>query len=176
MLDIFKFCKTREVKSPIRGTDEAAGIDFFIPTNLDEKIWDEKCKVTGIKPCSIFKDGFLNEIILDPGESVLIPSGIHITLPKGYCLKFENKSGVAAKKHSLIGSSVIDSDYFGEIHINLHNVGDTDISISAGDKIVQGIIYKVELPISQEYSTLEELYKDKKSERGAGGFGSTGTK
>jgi len=177
MLEVFKFCKTREVKSPVRGTDESAGIDFFVPTNIDLKLWNEKCKVTSVEPRYIINNnGFLSEIILAPGESVLIPSGIHITLPKGYMLKFENKSGVAAKKHSLVGSSVVDSDYFGEIHINLHNVGTSDVTIVAGEKIIQGILYKIELPTIQEYSSTEFLYADKKSERGAGGFGSTGTK
>ena len=179
MLEVFKFCKTREVKSPVRGTDEAAGIDFFIPTNLTKDIMDEKLNTIGTKPELIYNGnghGYLVDIILHPNESILIPSGIHITLPKGYCLKFDNKSGIASKKQIIFLANCVDSDYEGEIHINLINVGKKVVTISAGDKIIQGIIYKIELPKFEEFTTLEELYKDKKSLRGAGGFGSTGTK
>lgn len=71
---------------------------------------------------------------------------------------------------------IIDSDYEGEIHINIHNVGNTSVTIFAGEKIIQGIIYKVELATPSECTSLEMLYAGKNSVRGAGGFGSTGTK
>lgn len=107
MLEHFKFCKTREVVSPCRGTEEAAGIDFFVPTNLDEKIMNEKMKMTKSYPLIQYNlFGHLDKISLKPRQSVLIPSGIHISLDKGYCLEFKNKSGVAAKKHLLVGSCV----------------------------------------------------------------------
>jgi len=110
MLEHFKFCKTREVMTPCRGTEEAAGIDFFIPTNLDSKIMEEKMKVTKSYPLIQYNlFGHVDRISLKPKQSVLLPSGIHISLEKGYCLKFENKSGVAAKKHILIGSCVVSS-------------------------------------------------------------------
>lgn len=174
MLEHFKFCKTREVASPCRGTEEAAGIDFFVPTNLDKKTMDEKMKMTKSFPLiqyNLFKQA--DRITLKPRQSILIPSGIHISLEKGYCLEFKNKSGVASKKHLLCGACIVDSDYEGEIHINLHNVGNDDIDVIAGEKIIQGIIYKVELPAFNEYKTLEDLYAGKNSSRKSGGFGST---
>lgn len=176
MLEVLSYVRTREVKQPTRGTDEAAGIDFYIPTNLDDIIVNEKCKTTGVYPACMFENGYLKEMLLSPGDSVLLPSGIHVTLPKGYCLKFENKSGVAAKKHLICGANIIDSDFEGEIHINVHNVGNTPITISAGEKIIQALIYKVELSIPLECASLESLYAGKNSARGTGGFGSTGTK
>lgn len=110
MLEKFKFCKVREVKGPTRGTEEAAGIDFYIPTNLKKSIIDEKCKITSCWPIvnyNLFND--MDFITLKSGQSVLIPSGIHVRLDKGYCLKFENKSGVASKKHVLVGACVTKS-------------------------------------------------------------------
>lgn len=71
---------------------------------------------------------------------------------------------------------IIDSDYEGEIHINIHNVGNTSVAISAGEKIIQAIIYKIELAAPLECASLEALYSGKNSVRGTGGFGSTGTK
>lgn len=174
MLEKFKYCKTREVKNPSRGTDEAAGIDFYVPTNLKESIMKEKMALTKSYPLieyNLFKD--MDKITLKPGQSVLIPSGIHICLEKEYCLKFENKSGVAAKKHIIVGSNVVDSDYEGEIHINLHNIGKEDVEILAGEKIIQGIIYKVELPKFEEFENIQSLYEGRNSARKSGGFGST---
>jgi deoxyuridine 5'-triphosphate nucleotidohydrolase len=177
MLDTFKFCKTREVKTPTRGDEEAAGIDFYGPEDLTYDIIDEKNIPTGYIPFLRTNDnGKMISMDLLPNTSVLIPSGIHITLPKGYCLKLENKSGVSSKKHLVVKACIVDSNYEGEIHINLHNISNKLITISAGEKIIQGIIYKIELPISQECATLEELYKDKNSVRGTGGFGSTDKK
>lgn len=177
MLEFFKFCKTREVKSPTRGTEEAAGIDFFVPSNLTKEDMRSKLQVTECNiPLHYNDSGYLQTIILKPNHSVLIPSGIHIKLEKGYCLKFENKSGIAARKHIICGSAVVDSDYEGEIHLNLHNIGNNDVEINAGDKVIQGIIYKVELPEFAQYESLESLYKDSSSKRGIGGFGSTGVK
>lgn len=175
MLEHFKFCKTRLVHDPIRGTEEAAGIDFFIPYDLTEKVLQEKMAMTKSWPLikTHTNSYTIDSITLKSGQSVLIPCGIHICLEKGYCLKFENKSGVASKKHLLIGACVIDSDYEGEIHINLHNVSSDEVTVESGEKIVQGVIYKVELPKFEEYESLEKLYEGKNSARKAGGFGST---
>lgn len=146
-----KFLKIRSVKDPNRGTEKSAGIDFFIP------------------------DDYLKTKIL-PNESVLIPSGIKANIPEGYAFVAHNKSGVATKKDLTVGACVVDEDYQGEIHIHLTNVGKKDIEITPGDKIVQFLL----LPISYEsveiVNSIEELYDGKTTERGEGGFGSTGIK
>lgn len=71
---------------------------------------------------------------------------------------------------------VVDCGYEGECHINLTNVGKTDSIITAGDKIVQAILIPISTVNTEEVTSLEELYKDSTSERGTGGFGSSGTK
>jgi len=142
-----RFAKVRDVKSPLRAHATDAGIDFFIPN--DSESYNIK-----------------------PGESVLIPSGIKVHFDHGWALVANNKSGIASKKQLLVGAQVIDSSYQGEVHINLHNVGNNEIVISPGDKIVQFIMYNIGLPTPEEVS-LEDLYNDI-SDRGEGGFGSTG--
>lgn len=144
-----KFSKTRDVKSPNRGTAESAGIDFFIPNDFPT-------------------------LSLVHGQSVLIPSGIKVNLEKGKALIFKNKSGVASKKNLDIMACVVDSDYTGEVHLNVINNGIEPQLISPGDKLVQGIIFDVHLDNVAEVP-LKDLYIDKITERGEGGFGSTGS-
>lgn len=102
----------------------------------------------------------------------MIPSGIKVDVPDGYVLNFENKSGIASKKHLLFGSKVIDAGYEGVVHVNLHNVGTRAATIDAGEKIAQALMYKIEVPVVEVVDE-RVLYNGIKSERGEGGFGST---
>jgi dUTP pyrophosphatase len=147
-----KFAKTRKVKSPSRANSGDAGIDFFIP---------EDFPVT----------------TLEHGDKVVIPAGIKVEVPIGYALIFHNKSGIASKKNLYVGADTIDHGYSGEVHINLINNGAEPQTIAPGDKIVQGILLPVILAEAFEVK-VEELYQDihVAGSRGAGGFGSTGTK
>ena len=142
-----KIAKVKAVKTPVRGTPESAGIDFFVPEGIIAR--------------------------LAPGQSCLIPSGIKADVPQGHALIAFNKSGVAVKKNLYVGASVVDEDYQGEIHINLTNVGREEVEINPGEKIIQFILLPVFYDTIEEVS-LENLY-EKESIRGDGGFGSTGT-
>ena len=146
-----KIVRVRDVKMPVRGTKGSAGIDFFIPNNF--------------KPTTIY-----------PGESINIPSGVHVLVPEGKALINFNKSGIAVKKNLLVGACVIDSDYQGEIHLNLINVGSDFVALRPGDKILQSLLIDVSHEDVEEVATLSELYAGVESERGTGAFGSTGTK
>ena len=144
------FTKTTDVKSPVRGHDTDAGIDFFVPENF-------------------------GAVTLEPGQDILIDAGVRVVVPKGYALIFKEKSGVATKRKLTIGACVVDSDYRGNVHLHLFNNRTTVQSIEAGDKITQGLIVPVSLCQTEEISA--EVYeKYCNTERGEGGFGSTGTK
>lgn len=176
-MDQLKIYKSREVKTPTRGTEEAAGLDFYIPTDLDEKTITQKMQLINSWPLINYDlFGHMSNITLKSGQSILIPSGVHIKLANGYCMEMKNKSGVASKKHMLRGAELIDQDFEGEVHINLHNVGNDEITISAGEKIIQGVIYAVERPELIETNSLAELYENSNSVRKAGCLGSTGVK
>ena len=106
-----KILKTRKVKTCMRAHSTDAGIDFFIPEDLSEQAFLEKCKVTGVTPRYELTGGvstsyYVSKITLSPGQSVLIPSGIKMKIPHGYALIFFNKSGVASKKHLDVGACV----------------------------------------------------------------------
>ena len=144
-----KISKIRNVKTPVRGTSLSAGIAFFVPDDMP------------------------GETFLVPGLAVNIPSGIKVKVPHGYALIFMNKSGVAVKKDLQVGACVVDEDYQGEVHLHVRNIG-TDIqTIKPGEKIVQALLVPVSYEGIEVVDVLD-LY-DNKTERGEGGFGSTGT-
>ena len=171
MSETLKYCKVREVKSPVRAHPEDAGVDFFIPTDL--KTDDIKMEVTKDMVFVQEVNGKVKSITLAPGQSVLIPSGIHVKVPEGYALVYMNKSGVASKKHLHVGACVVDTGYEGECHINLTNVGCTNMIIEAGEKIVQGVLLPISTVQTEDVGSLDALYTGQKSDRGTGGFGSS---
>ena len=149
MVSELKFIRVKNVKQPQRGTPESAGIDFFVPDEFET-------------------------LGLLPGESCFIPSGIKVNEPAGHALVAFNKSGVAVKKNLHVGACVVDEDYQGEVHLNLTNTGNQLQIIERGDKIVQFILLPVNYANPVEVEP-KDLY-DETSQRGEGGFGSTGTK
>lgn len=162
--------KTRNVKTPERGTEYSSGIDFFIPLNLEWlKVTPSEQSGENVR----FSQEGKFEIL--PGEGLLIPTGIVTVIDPGYDLVFENKSGVAVKKGLIIGAKVVDSDYRGEVHIHVINTSKFIQTISEGEKLAQAILREVELDDIEEISQ-EEFNQLCATERGTGGFGSTGDK
>lgn len=144
--------KTRDVKTPERGTSLSAGLDFFVPNDFP-----------GIH-------------CLLPGDDINIPSGIHVQVPHGYMLAAFNKSGIAVKKGLQVGATVVDEDYQGEVHLHVRNISGEVQTIEPGEKILQMVLIPVSYEGVELVDSLESLYGGETSERGSGGFGSTGTK
>lgn len=139
--------KIRDVKTPNRGTKDSAGTDLYIPKDYTSK-----------------------PIELEPGESLFIPSGIKAHVPKGHAWIAMNKSGVATKQGLSVGAQVVDADYDGEIHIHVVNVSDRVQTILPEQKIIQMIL----LPVNFEDVEVVSKLPNRETERGSGGFGSTG--
>lgn len=177
-METLKYCKVRKVKTPTRAHETDAGIDFFVPEDLTTEVMSEKFEKTRCYvDMELAEDGkTIKCFVLKPNESILIPSGIKMKVPDGYMLQYNNKSGVASKKGLIVGASVVDVGYEGECHINLHNVSKFNQLITAGDKIVQGILVPVGFHMPEEVEDEKELYGNSTSARGEGGFGSSGTK
>lgn len=173
MTQTIKFTKVRDVKSPVRGTAQAAGIDFFVP-NYSPLFLVDLIKKNPFVKCSIEDDTMY--IVIPANGRVLIPSGIKTFMNPDTALIGANKSGVASKKGLVFGAHVIDSDYSGEIHINVINTSNEDVIVTCGEKLIQFIHTPVLLSPLEEVDkeTYDKLHD--KSERGEGGFGSTGTK
>jgi dUTP pyrophosphatase len=129
--------------APVRGTKRSSGMDVFSPI----------------------------DVIIKAKSDELIPLDIRFDIPEGWDLAVYNKSGVATKKKMIKGAELIDSDYRGNCHIHLFNLGNEDIKIQKGDKISQLVMREVWL------GDLEQVdFIDTKTDRGEGGFGSTGEK
>ena len=153
-----EFNKIRDTKSPERAHSTDAGIDWFVPNDFEQ-------------------------IKLEIGQSILIPSGIRVIIPEGFMLMAANKSGIATKKGIVIGAAIVDEMYRNELHIHLIKVANASSPeheyISAGDKIAQFILVPVNYATPIEISNSEYndiISTDNENDRGTGGFGSTNSK
>lgn len=161
-----RFLKVRDVKTPVRGTDFSAGIDFFVPNDFNNG-----------KPFE-----------LKPQHDLLIPSGIKVNVPNTHMLMTADKSGVVTSKEAclaanrkpkanafdsivIIGAKIIDEDYKGEMYIHLINVGNNSVMIESGMKIAQFIAVPVLYVYLEEVDSERILFEDKYSTRGDKGFG-----
>lgn len=131
---------------PLHATSGSAGLDL--------RAWLEK------------------PVILKPMERKLIKTGLHISLPIGYEARIQPRSGLALKNGitCLNTPGCVDSDYRGDVGVILINLGQEDFTINPGDRIAQMIISKYE---QVEWNLVESLDE---TERGEGGFNSTGVK
>lgn len=197
---MIKFLKVRDVADPVR-EDGNVGFDFFIPKFNDafRKTCAEEAEKNPKAAVNISKDDAGKEcIMVGPHERVCIPSGIKSYLDLGmplasYGLQMdlyvENKSGVATKKGLDVGACEIDPNYQGEIHLSLTNASDDYLYLYEGDKITQlaprvycteqariFVDEKIDSEADNKISEADFYEGFRYNNRGAGGFGSTGTK
>ena len=109
-------------------------------------------------------------VTLKPLQRSLIPTGLYMELPEGYEAQIRPRSGLAYKHGLTVLNSpgTIDADYRGEIKVLLVNLSDEDFTVNDGERIAQMVIARHETITWSETTALTE------SERGAGGYGSTG--
>lgn len=131
---------------PTRAHPEDAGMDVYMPTRE-----------------------FNPDISIVPAhEDLLIPLQWRCEFPKGYVMIFKEKSGVATKLKLDLGASVVDSNYRGIVHCHLFNNSQINVWLKPGQKIAQFIIVPCWTGLPEEVQELSE------SNRGEGGFGSSG--
>ena len=106
------------------------------------------------------------------GSNQLIPTGIAVSVPKGYCLKIYARSGIADKRGLAPSNAVglVDSDYTGQVYVSLANHSEVTQYIEPGERIAQIMLEEV---IPFQWEQVDEL---EETDRGVGGFGSTGEK
>ena len=111
-------------------------------------------------------------ISLKPMERYLFPTGMYIQLPEGYEAQIRPRSGLAAKYGVTVTNApgTIDEDFVGQIMVSLINLSTDTVVIYPGDRIAQMVVAKYEKVTWEEVAALDE------TERGDGGFGSTGRK
>lgn len=111
----------------------------------------------------------IEDVVIRPGDIIHIRSGLAVEIPSGYYIEMYNRSGNASQRELVIISSrVIDADYRGEIFAPIKNIGHNLQSIRKGDRFAQIMLKRKVLMFFEEVDELTN------TERGAGGFGSTG--
>ena len=111
-------------------------------------------------------------ILIKPKEKAIIPTGLACSVPKNYEIQIRPRSGLAAKNNLTVLNSpgTIDSDYRGELKIILINLGNDNFEVKNGMRVAQMVVCPVEIAEIEEVKSLEG------TDRGKGGFGSTGIK
>jgi dUTP pyrophosphatase len=145
-VSITTLAHSEDLALPTYATDHAAGMDL--------------CAAVG------------HDVILQPGQRTLIPTGLSIALPEGYEAQIRPRSGLALQSGITVLNSpgTIDADYRGEVQVILANLGTESFTISRGMRIAQMVVAAYSRVIWQRAETLSS------TQRGTGGFGSTGTK
>ena len=145
-VEVVRLPHARDLPLPSYGTPGAAGLDLRAAVPQDAPV------------------------VLQPGERALIPTGLSLAVPEGYEAQVRPRSGLAVKHGvtCLNTPGTIDSDYRGEVHALLINHGREPFEVRRGERIAQLVIARYERAVWREVETLSE------TERGAGGFGSTG--
>ncbi|MFW2478186.1 MAG: dUTP diphosphatase [Sediminibacterium sp.] len=110
------------------------------------------------------------QVVLQPMQRALLPTGLFVSIPEGYEIQIRPRSGLAIKQGitCLNTPGTIDADYRGEIKVILINLSAEEQTIQPGDRIAQMVLQKVERIEWQHTETLDD------TDRGTGGFGSTG--
>ena len=151
---MLEYYRTRgDVLPPSRSNPSDAGLDvYFCPADQ--------------KP-----------IVVEPNGNKVLGTGLKFGVPHGYMLQAMNRSGMAAKRCLVVGAHCIDSGYNGEVFIDLHNIGESAQLIEPGTKIAQLVMIPV-VGFRAMETKEDKLYDWSPitiSNRGAGGFGSTGS-
>jgi len=118
------------------------------------------------------KANITESVTLGPLERAMVPTGLYIALPKGFEAQVRPRSGLAAKRGITVLNTpgTIDADYRGEIKVILVNLSNDPFEIVPGERIAQMVVARHETVEWEEVEILDD------TERGAGGFGSTGLK
>lgn len=149
-----KIVLDKGAKMPTRAHETDAGYDLYAP--CDEIVPRSDTNSVGF---GLFGGLYVGSTTID--------TGVHVEIPRGYVGFIKSKSGLNVK-HGLTAEGVIDSGYTGSIVVKLYNHTNKDYAFNKGDKIAQLVILPIITPELEPVDSLEE------TERGDGGFGSTG--
>jgi dUTP pyrophosphatase len=140
-------------KTPTRGSEEAAGFDLYACGYENQMCNSENW-----------------EVYINPGDTIKINTGIAVAIPQGYFGGIYARSGLACKAGLAPANKVgiIDSDYRGELLVCLYNQSPVPQRLQKGDRIAQFILQEYSSTIWEEVENLDD------TNRGDGGFGSTG--
>lgn len=143
----------QDSKMPFRADDGSAGLDLSAHLPFDEEIKEQ-----------------VSKIVIQPNSEYKIDTGLAFQIPQGYYMEIVPRSSMGIKKNLMFKNTVgiIDSSYRGQVLMFVKNIGNEPIEIEHGERIAQAILHRCE-----NFECIEVKELDK-TERGAGGFGSSG--
>ena len=136
-------------------------------STLDGNLFKQNYSDAGLDICSSMY------VVIKPGESALISTGLYLEIDEGYVGILKSRSGLSVKYNLEVGAGVIDSSYRGEVKVHLYNFGKTDYFVMPKDRICQLLTIPISLDIYDKVHSLDELTE---TIRGIDGFGSTGVR
>jgi dUTP pyrophosphatase len=152
-----------DAKIPTCGTDQAAGLDLYA---IEDVL---------IPPCECPNGLLTEDVVIEDHIDVPVRvgqadvrTGLSLAVPIGFYGKNESRSGLSFKNGIEVGAGVIDADYRGELKVKLYNFTEEPYLVRAGDRIAQLVVNTYLVCDPEEVDELDE------TERGEGGFGSTG--
>ena len=150
---------------PKKQTDGSACFDLMFQGH-DKRIYKGYSRMN--KP---FERVMNNQIVIGPGDRVMVPTGLIMDIPVGHSVRVHARSGLSLKQGLVLANAegVIDSDYVEEVMVLLHNISDNSITINTGDRIAQA-----ELVRDADYSIEESSTRPGVKTTRTGGMGSTG--
>lgn len=166
----------RSVKAPSRANTNDAGADWYVPDGCDE-FRDALREANEGRDIIMTpaEDGQFT-IIIPPHERIKIPSGLRVNIhDKDTYLGIDNKSGVSNGKGLIYTADIIDADYRGECNLCVVNTSNDNVRIQTGQKLVQ-VIQRIKINTEYKPISLEEFEALEATDRGTGGFGSSGLK
>lgn len=118
-----------------------------------------------------FKRPMNNQIVIQPGDRVAVPTGLIMDIPEGYSVRLHARSGMSLKQGLVLANAegVVDSDYVQEVMVLVHNISSNQITIKSGDRVAQA-----ELVEDVKYSIVESASRPGIKTTRVGGMGSTG--
>lgn len=158
-----------DVDCKLSTQNEMILIDHVVVKVINESLYDLPAYGTPGSAGMDLRANITEPYQLDPGQIKLFPTGIKISLPKGYEMQIRPRSGLALKRGITVLNSpgTIDSDYINEVGVILINLGSGPVVINPGDRIAQAVVAR--------YSVVEwELVTELEETERKGGFGHTG--
>ncbi len=170
---ILKFYKLYpDVMDPHFGTGQSACFDLHAHfTNKAVRVYDANNDLITVTPVPGVMDDGRRGVLIRPGCRALIPTGLIFKIPEGYSVRLFSRSsvGIARGLPLVHGVGVIDSDYFSEAVVPLHNITNETLAVGYGERVAQAEL--VELP---KYDLIETDVEPAQTTDRVGGFGSTG--
>ena len=170
--DLGIFLMFKDVKPMLYATNQSACYDLsaYLPESQAIKVWNLNNKKRDVY-CKKVPHLETECIVLEPQDRALVPTGIQMDIPVGYSFRLHPRSGLSLKEGIKLNNSegIIDSDYYHQVYVSIHNNSGARVYIQNGDRVAQG-----ELQLTVKHTIRKMRKSPQQTTNRVGGLGSTG--